>query len=109
MLFRSFDWTQVQKNNFLYSTTELNEAHRFSSAVQSGIGAHYNLADNVDVSLTAQYMLHLGNDIHATVFTNAADMKDVLIEKGDLRLEGHLLINLSLNIYIADLWNKKPK
>ena len=102
-----FDWTQVQKNNNQFSTTSLNEAHRFSSAVQAGLGAHYNLADNFDVSLTAQYMLHLGNDIHASVFTNASDQQDVLIEKGDLGLEGHLLINLSMNVYIAKLWGGK--
>ena len=104
-----FDYTQVQKNNFTSATT-LNEAHRVSSAVQSGLGAHYNLADNFDISLTAQYMLHLGNDIHATVFdSEITKQKDVLIEKGSLGLEGHLLINLSLNVYVADLWNKKSK
>ena len=104
-----FDWTEVVKNNFPGSTTSLNEAKRFSSAVQAGLGTHYNLADNFDISLTAQYMLHLGNDIEASVFTNTADQQDVLIKKGDLGLEGHLLINLSMNVYIADLWNKKSK
>ncbi len=103
-----FDWTEVEKNNFPYSsTTALNKASRFSSAVQAGLGTHYNLADNFDVSLTAQYMLHLGQNINASVFTNAADQKDVLIEKGDLGLEGHLLINLSLNVYVAKLWGNK--
>lgn len=105
-----FDWTEVKKNNYQLSTTAVNKANRFSSAVQSGLGAHYNLADNVDVSLTAQYMIHLGNDIHSSVFDNEiTGQKDVLIEEGDLGLEGHLLINLSLNVYIADLWNKKSK
>ena len=103
-----FDWTRVEKNSFWASTTLLNEAHRFSSAVQTGLGAHYNLADNFDISLTAQYMLHLGNDIEATVFDNeVTGQKDVRIEKGELGLEGHLLITLSLNVYIADLWSRK--
>jgi hypothetical protein len=102
-----FDYTKVQKNNFA-STTTLGQAHRLSSAVQSGLGTHYNLADNFDISLTAQYMIHLGNDIHSTVFDNeVTGQKDVLIEEGDLGLEGHLLINLSLNVYIADLWSRK--
>ena len=102
-----FDYTQVHKNNF-QSTALLNEADRWSSAAQCGLGAHYNLADNFDISLTAQYMLHLGNAIDATVFTDeATGNKDVLIEKGDLGLEGHLLINLSLNVYIAKLWGGK--
>lgn len=103
-----FDWTEVRKNNFGFSTTSLNEARRFSSAVQSGLGAHYDLADNFDISLTAQYMIHLGNDIESTVFDNEiTGKKDVLIEEGDLGLEGHLLINLSLNVYVAKLWGRK--
>ena len=103
-----FDWTEVVKNNFANSTTSLNEAKRFSSAVQSGLGTHYNLADNFDISLTAQYMLHLGDDINATVFDNEiTQQQDVLIEKGSLGLEGHLLINLSMNVYIAKLWGRK--
>lgn len=103
-----FDWTEVRKNNFSMSTTSLDEARRFSSAVQSGLGAHYNLADNFDISLTAQYMIHLGNDIQSTVFDNEiTGKKDVLIETGDLGLEGHLLINLSMNFYIAKLWGNK--
>jgi hypothetical protein len=103
-----FDWTQVEKNNFRTSNTALNEAHRFSSAVQAGLGTHYNLADNFDVTLQAQYMLHLGNDINTTVFTDeVTQRKDVLITKGDLGLEGHLLITLSLNVYVADLWSRK--
>lgn len=104
-----FDWTDVKKNAFT-SATLLEGAHRFSSAVQCGMGVHYNLSDNFDISLTPQYMLHLGNDIHATVFdSEITGQKDVLIEEGDLGLEGHLLINLSMNVYIADLWNKKAK
>ena len=105
-----FDWTEVIKNNFANSTTSLNEAKRFSSAVQAGLGTHYNLADNFDVSLTAQYMLHLGDDINATVFDNEiTQQQDVLIEKGSLGLEGHLLINLSMNVYIAKLWGGNSK
>ncbi len=53
-------------------------------------------------------MIHLGNDINTTVFDNEiTGQKDVLIKEGTLGLEGHLLINLSLNVYIADLWSRK--
>lgn len=104
-----FDYTEVKKNTF-YTATVLGKAQRWSSAAQCGLGAHYNLADNFDISLTTQYMLHLGNDIHTTVYdSEITKQKDVLIEKGELGLEGHLLINLSLNVYIADLWNGKSK
>ncbi len=55
-------------------------------------------------------MLHLGNAIDAHVFDDeVTGQKDVLITNGNLGLEGHLLINLSLNVYIADLWNKKKQ
>lgn len=108
-----FDYTQVERNALSNTTLILpapNEADRFSSAVQAGLGTHYNLADNFDVSLTAQYMIHLGNDIHTSIQTDEISNQEyVLIEEGDLGLEGHLLINLSLNVYIADLWNKKSK
>lgn len=104
-----FDYTQVKKNGDIYTLTSMPEK-RWSSAVQSGLGVHYNLADNFDVSLTAQYMLHLGNDIRATVFDNEiTGQKDIIIEQKDLGLEGHLLINLGLNVYIADLWGRKSK
>ncbi len=102
-----FDWTAVKKNGNIYATYNVPQK-RFSSAVQSGVGAHYNLADNFDVSLTAQYMLHLGKDINTHVFQNEiTGQKDIMITKEEIGLEGHLLINLSLNVYVADLWNKK--
>lgn len=103
-----FDYTNVEKNNFGKSTTHFNKISRFSSAVQSGLGTHYNLADNFDISLTAQYMMHLGYSVEATVFYNdIIQQNDVLIEMENLGLEGHLLLTLSLNIYIADLWSRK--
>ncbi|MBI3500719.1 MAG: outer membrane beta-barrel protein [Bacteroidetes bacterium] len=103
-----FDWTRVEKNGY-YTDYNMPQS-RFSSAVQGGIGAHYNLADNFDISLTAQYMLHLGKDIRTTIFYNDATQgNDIKIEKGDLGLDGHLLINLSVNIYVAKLWGRKSK
>jgi len=103
-----FDYTEVKKNGGIYTLSSM-PAKRWSSAVQSGLGAHYNLSDNFDVSLTAQYMLHLGNEINADIFNNdITGEKDVLISsRKNASLEGHLLINLSLNVYIADLWSKK--
>ncbi len=105
-----FDYTMVEKNNPIYSSAVVSSAKRFSSAVQSGLGVHYNLADNFDISLTTQYMMHLGKDIETHVFTNeVTGLKDVLIKEGELGLEGHLLINLSMNVYIAKLWGSKNK
>jgi opacity protein-like surface antigen len=104
-----FDWTDVKKNGNIYSYYSVPQK-RFSSAVQAGLGAHYNLSDNVDLSLTAQYMMHLGKDIHTTVFDNEyTGEKDIRIEQANLGLEGHLLINMSLNVFIFDMIRNKNK
>jgi hypothetical protein len=79
---------------------------KWSSAVQAGLGAHYNITDRMDVSLTAQYMMHLGYDVHADVF-EFEGKKDVLIQKEKIRgVEGHMLINLSLNFRLFDMWDQ---
>jgi opacity protein-like surface antigen len=95
-----FDYTKVTKNsNGFYKD-------KWSSAVQAGLGAHYNITDRMDVSLTAQYMMHLGYDVHADVF-EFEGKKDVLIEKEKIRgVEGHMLINLSLNFRLFDMWDQ---
>jgi hypothetical protein len=95
-----FDYTKVTKNsNDLY-------LDKFSSAVQGGLGVHYNVTDRVDVSLTTQYMMHLGYDVHAEVFETDG-RKDVLIEKEKIRgVEGHLLINMSMNVRLFDMWDQ---
>jgi hypothetical protein len=55
-------------------------------------------------------MLHLGKDVNATIFNNEiTGQRDIRIQKGDLGLDGHLLINLSLNVYIAKLWGNKKR
>lgn len=95
-----FDYTKVSKNNSSYYKD------KWSSAVQAGLGAHYNITDRMDVSLTAQYMMHLGYDVHAAVF-EVEGVKDVLIEKSRNRgVEGHLLVNLSLNYRLFDMWDQ---
>ena len=90
-----FDYTKItdnrDKNNF---------GERWSSAVQGGLGTHFNLTKRFDVSLTGQYMIHLGNQITAT---NVNEQVKFVNEKGS-SLEGHLLMTVSMNYKIADLW-----
>ena len=90
-----FDYTRIidnfDANHFL---------ERWSSAVQGGIGSHFNLSERFDISMTAQYMIHLGNDIHAQQENGLTVFRE---EKG-ASLEGHLLVNVSLTYKIADLW-----
>jgi hypothetical protein len=95
-----FDYTKVSKNNSNFYRD------KWSSAVQAGLGAHYNITDRMDISLTAQYMMHLGYDVHAEVF-DFEGHKDVLIEKERNRgVEGHLLVNLSMNVRLFDMWDQ---
>ena len=90
-----FDYTRIIDN--------VDASHflqRWSSAVQGGVGSHLNLSDRFDVSMTAQYMIHLGNDIHARQENGITIFQE---EKG-ASLEGHFLVNVSLTYKIADLW-----
>jgi hypothetical protein len=92
-----FDYTNIKENK---NTT--NYVERWSSAVQGGVGTHVNLSPRMDISGTAQYMIHLGNDVHAH---KEGDVVEIHKENG-VNLEGHILINLSVNYKIGDLWKK---
>lgn len=90
-----FDYTRMVENN-----DRSNNLERWSSAVQGGAGVHFNLSERLDLSLVGQYMMHLGNEIHAELQAGSVDFHE---EKG-ASLEGHLLFNLSINYKIGDLW-----
>lgn len=77
-----------------------NNAERWSSAVQAGIGTHVNITDRWDASLVSQYMVHLGTDVHAE---EHGDEVHFYKEKG-AGLEGHLLVHLSFNYKLFDAW-----
>lgn len=80
-----------------------NMLDRWGSAVQGGIGAHFNLTERFDISLTSQYMMHFTSEIgYETVGEN------IIFDRhshGNV-LEGHLLTTLSLNYKIVQLWGK---
>jgi len=100
-----FDYTKIDliqpsKNKY----TELSQ-ERWSSATQVGIGTHINLSKAFNLSLSGQYMIHLGNDIHT--HSHQENGKDVIHFEDnheDISLEGHLLFTISLNYKIAQLW-----
>jgi hypothetical protein len=73
---------------------------RFSSAVQAGAGVHFNLSPRLDLSFVTQYMLHLGEELHAEVHDGDLHFHD----SHGSGVEGHLLFHLSINYKIADLW-----
>lgn len=93
-----FDHTRIAPNG---RNSEAQK--RGSSAVQAGLGTHFNLTPKFDISLTCQYMLHLGKELHAHV-----DGDHLEIEKhNNAGWEGHLLISISANYKFMKLW--KPK
>ena len=90
-----FDYSRFAENKNVNNVKE-----RWSSAVQAGIGTHLNLNKRLDLTIMTQYMIHLGNHIHASADGNALQLSN---EHG-ARLEGHLLTTISINYKIADLW-----
>ncbi|SRR5258705_3913475 len=90
-----FDYTRVEADN-----DAANKGDRLSMAMQAGAGMHININPRFDFSVSAQYMLHLGKDIHTEISGN-----DIFIEKTkSSKPEGHLLATLSINYKIANLW-----
>ena len=97
-----FDRTKLEDNS-----DRSNSIVKNSSAIQAGAGVHFNLTERMDITFTANYMFHLGKDVHGHV---EADDVHFHFEKGT-GIEGHLLLNLSFNYKIVDLWKggKKKK
>lgn len=95
-----FDYTAVRTN---YTGGQF--ASRGSAAVHLGLGTHFNLSDKADITLKAQYMVHLGESVEEHVITDdVTHQKNLVITKGQAGLDGHLLITCSVNFFIADLW-----
>ena len=90
-----FDYSYMAEN-----IDKNNSAKRWSSAVQAGIGTHINLSKRMDLSLTSQYMIHLGNHIDPVISSSSI----VFQNEGGISLEGHLLLTVGLNYKLIDLW-----
>lgn len=83
-------------------TNPENYAKRWGSAVQAGIGTHFNLSPRFDISLTCQYMIHLTTEIEAHNEDGVIEFH----EHDHNALEGHLLTTISLNYKLFRLWKK---
>lgn len=75
---------------------------RLGSAVQAGLGTHFNLSERFDISLTTQYMIHLTKELEAEIDGNNVS----IVEDKNATLEGHLLTTISLNYKLFRLWKK---
>jgi len=100
-----FDYTKVTPFN-TPAESNANEVHeRWSSATQAGLGLMWNYSQNFNLTLTSQYMMHLGNELEYEVENSNGVDKLVFVESGEkTSLEGHLLFTLSMNVRIGDLW-----
>jgi len=77
-----------------------HRANRWSASVQAGAGVHYNITPRFDLSLVAQYMLHMGTKLTA----EAPEGEAVFTKHSGFGFQDHVLLHLSINYKIADLW-----
>jgi hypothetical protein len=102
-----FDFAKVTPLSTPYLDRSDDIITRWSSAIQGGLGSHFYLTERFDLSLSAQYMLHLGNHLDYEVHqTGSGYYLDTESHSGtgEVGLEGHILMTASLNFRIADLW-----
>lgn len=80
-----------------------NTRDRWGSAVQAGLGMHFNLSKRFDVSLTSQYMIHFTKALEVTTHEDG----DIHIhDHEEASLEGHVLTTVSLNYKLFRLWKR---
>jgi len=99
-----FDYTRFNVNRMALDPTGSQTLSRWSSAVQAGIGFHYNITPRFDLSPTAQVMMHFGKDLHLEM---VGDNTAAIAESHHVVGGGHLLFNVSMNYKFGKLW--KPK
>lgn len=103
-----FDYAKVTPLSTPYLDRSSESVTRWSSAIQGGLGSHFFITDRFDISLNAQYMLHLGKHLDYEILETPAGTDlithDHTNQGGQARLEGHVLITASMNFRIADLW-----
>ena len=90
-----FDYTRVSEN-----ANPANMKQRWSGAIQAGLGTHFNLTPRFDVSLLGQYMVHLGQDIHADVVNDVVTIE----QHKSAALEGHILLTVGVYYKLFDCW-----
>ena len=110
-----FDYAKVTSNSYFVPQSIIptqNSVRRWSTAVQMGLGTNFYVSEKVDISLSGQYMSHLGKELHVDVLNydgeevghhdTGVNNHLIINEEASAVLEGHLLLTLSMNIRIAD-------
>lgn len=101
-----FDYAEVTPLSTSFLDRSSESISRWSSAVQGGLGAHYFLSERFNMTFSAQYMLHLGQhlDYDLAEVGDGYYLETENSNSAEERTETHLLLTLSLNYRIADLW-----
>ena len=101
-----FDFAKVTPLSTPYLDRSNDVVTRWSSAVQMGLGSHYYINDKFNLTFSAQYMMHLGKHLQYELLEvdNGYYLETSQDNHAGERLEGHILMTLSLNYKIADLW-----
>lgn len=97
-----FDYSKIEAKDGTNALDGVWYAERWSSAVQAGLGTHLELSPRFDLSLTGQYMIHLGNHIETEYDFTSGTLS--FNEHKGASLAGHVLVTLSLNYKIVKLW-----
>lgn len=101
-----FDYAEVTPLSTKFIDRSDEQISRWSSAVQAGLGAHFFVSNRMNVSFAAQYMLHVGQHLDYELIPTGDNYYLNTAAGGthQSETEGHLLLTLSLNYRIADLW-----
>lgn len=76
---------------------------RYSFAVQAGCGMTIPVSRKLDFSLEAHYMVHIGNDVNVNITGNQV----ALSRESGLNIDGHFLLDISMDYKLFHLWRKK--
>src|ERR1035437_2930995 len=97
------DYTKFTITNGKKITSGSNYAERSGFAAQAGCGATIPVSYQLNFSLEAHYMLHVGTDVDINM--NGNDVQ--LIKQSGNNLEGHFILALSMDFKLFKLWRKK--
>lgn len=91
-----FDYTGIRLNGLDQPTIG-----KWTSAVQMSLGTHCNINQRFDITLSSLYDLHLGREVEVELTPeNKVDIES----HRNAGWEGHVMLILSVNYKIAQLW-----
>lgn len=95
-----FDWSNLKIKDYRNISGK-----KFSSAIQMGTGTHINITEKLDLTLLAQYMIHLGKDVELQY--DEISHTHGINDYKHTAASGHLLVTIGMNYKIAKLWKTK--